>query len=58
MHRLEQSQTEVMMNIAEGYLEMLRGDLQDARADGDLELVSELEEVITQLEDVSRAREG
>lgn len=58
MQGIEQSQTEVMMNVVEGYLEMLRGDLRDARLDGDLELISDLERVILQLENVSRAREA
>lgn len=54
----EQIQTSTIMNIVDGYLEMLRADLRDARISGDLVLIAELEGVIRQLEGASEAREG
>lgn len=51
------SSTEILMNVAEGYLEMLQKDLRDARESVDLDLAFELEEVISQLENTLEARE-
>lgn len=53
----ETDQIETIMNVVNGYLEMLHADLRDARISGDSELISELEGVVAQLEEASEFRE-
>ena len=53
----ELNQTEDIMHVVEGYLEMLQRDLSNARSDGDMILAAELEAVIAQLNNAAEDRE-